>query len=887
MSPPEKVLLFFAELFSSISERVIQLFYYLGFMAQEWGLAERQRRRRAIRHTLLVLSALAVTGFGAYLFSSYKQYAQLIETRLATGRLQSRAGIYAAPRIVHTGQELAQEDLIPMLRRAGYATCDSLAVGCYTQGKQSIVFQSFTDPAGRASEKVEILFAQDRVDGISANGVLYDRFRLDPELLGFEADAQTAPLSYQDLPPDLVKSVLAVEGKDFTAQKGVNWRSALSALWRNIWPGSTPSGNNATITQKIVRNTYLLPERYLSGVFSESVQTVALERLRSREELLALYCDEVYLGQRGVTGVYGMAQGARMFFGKDLKDLTLAESATLAGLAGNPLRYAPDQRPEAALAQRNNVISLLLRDGAVAREQAEAATRAPIALAPYNLPEKAFAPYYASYASRFVGGKLAAAPVPDEASLRVYTALEPDVQAAAEKTLTQHLEQLNQTGKAQGALVALDAKSGQIVALVGGKDFRSSPLNRATDAARAPGATFMPFVYAAALEQGISPLEPVQDSPRAFTYEDAAYAPVNDGNVYANRPVPLRDGLVSSLNVVTTDVSLRLGLDKVVKLANSVGLPQKNFSPALALGVNETTPLALAAAYTAFANGGRYSPPTVIAQALDAHGNPLPVSDTDHSAVISPSTAFIVTHTLEAVMREGAGKPAREAIDEKTALAGKNSYTRDGWFVGYTPSLICAVWLGHDDNTPLAANGGEEALKVWTEFVKEATALRTFGGEEFAKPEEVRLFKVDLDNSQLANGYCDRSAETALLAEQVPAEECRQHNRETLSAKTAEPVKAPSLASAPLLVRGPKGVTLHVPRPQVSDSETVAPPKTTATANPAPASGPITQATPKRPVTPPLILAPPVLNTRPGAKPPTTTPVRRIAAKETPPRGFN
>ncbi len=886
MSPPETVILFIAEIFSTISERFVQALGYLGFTAQEWGLAERKKRRRAFLGAGLGLVLLSLVGLGAYLFSSYKDYARMIEARVAAGRLQSRAGLYAAPRTIFTGEELAPDGMKAMLQRAGYIACDAPSVGCYTLTDQSVIFYPYLDEGAKATDKVEVTFAKNSVEIISADGVSYDRYRLDPELLAHDAAAAdaTKALTYQELPPLLAKGIVAVEDKDFLTRRGADWRSAAGAVWRNLGPGNN---DTATITQKLARNTYLLPERALRGSFTESLLGLALEKQLSREEILALYCNEVYLGQRGATAIYGVAQGATAYFGKELANLTLAETATLIGLLQSPQRYAPDRRPDAALAQRNAVLAELVHAGLISGPEATTANQEALALAPYTPPATTLAPYFAAYANRLISDKLEAAPIADEGSLRVYTTLEPDVQRVAETTLQQHLAQLDQTNKGlppQGALVALDAKTGQIVALVGGRDYRASSLNRATDVARAPGAVFLPFVYATALEQGVSQLEPFNDAPRTFTYENAAYTPVNENNAYANRAVPLRDGLVSSLNVVTTDVSLRTGLNKIVNTANRVGLPQKNLTPALALGVNEATPLALASAYSAFPNGGQRAASGVLVQALDAHGSVFFASDNTPEKVFSPATAYMITHTLQAVMEEGAGKEARAAIDKKTALAGKNGTVRNGWFVGYTPSLVCAVWLGHDDNSPLAENGADLALKVWTEFIKEATAIRTFGGEQFSKPEEVRLFKVDLDNSKLANGYCERHAETALLLDQVPAEECAQHTNATLAGKTepAKPIIMLSTSSGKNIVPFPSKAPALPPAPA---PETTAPPVKAPVTQPVnepvqpPKSVPPPQA---RPVTPPLILAPPVVNTRPDKS--VNPPARRVAAKELSPR---
>jgi penicillin-binding protein 1B len=862
MSPPQAVLLFFAELVSTAHERIMQALFYLGFMAQEWGLAERQRRRKAIMLTLLSTALLGVAGVGAYLYFTFQSYARLAETRLAAGRLQSRAGLYAAPRTLFTGEELAPNELAPMLRRAGYAESDSPVVGHFSIRDETVAFHPFYDETHPTPETVTVNFAKGRVETMTADGVAFDRYRLEPELLAY-APAAAAPVRYEDLPPALVKGVRLVSGKHFLEGHGADWRAAWRSVWRNLWRSDDTPADDLTLTQRLARDTFLAPQRSLGGPLSEAFLALALERKRSRQDLLALYCNEVYLGQRGVTAVYGVAQGARVYFGKDLQQLSVAESATLVGLMQNPQRNAPETRPEAAKTQRDTLLALLLRDEAITREEAVAAINEPLALAPYAAPDNALAPYFTDYARRMLADKLHAAPVPDENSLRVYTTLAPDLQALAERVLQERLAAFDQSagGKPNGALVALDAKTGEVLTLAGGRDYKSSPVNQATDKLRAPGAIFQPLVYAAAFEQGVSPLEAFQDTPHTFTYENVLYRTANNDNLYSNRPVTTRDGLVASINTVTTDVALRAGFDKVVGLANRLGLPQKNLSPALALGFNETTPLALASAYASFANNGQRTPPAFFAHGYNAYNKDLLAApDAAPGQALSPNAAFMVTHLLKAVMTNGAGRPARALIDDKIALAGLAGAPRDGWFVGYTPSLVVAVWLGRDHDTPLADNATDTAQAVWAEFVKTASALRSFGGEDFARPEDVRLFNIDLDNELLANGYCEHQAEVALLPAQVPNEECRQHTRESLLAKNAS--GKPKLPAAP--VSAPA-------RPPTANAPAATPPPA-APPKVLPAPAPQRAANP--PAAPPLILAPPMLNTKPAA-----SPVRRPPAK--------
>ena len=304
--------------------------------------------------------------------------------------------------------------------------------------------------------------------------------------------------------------------------------------------------------------------------------------------------------------------------------------------------------------------------------------------------------------------------------------------------------------------------------MVGGRDYGQSQLNRVTDARRQPGSTFKPFVYAAALESGMSPLRKFADAPQEFIYDrKSSYRPGNYGGGYSMRDVWMRNGLVKSLNVVTVEVAIQTGLARVANTALTFGLPRPVPYPALALGTTETTPLQLAAAYAAFANGGVKIQPCVIAQSDSA---------AETKQVIQPATAFIITDMLEDVIDHGTAKTARGLIPG-TALAGKTGSSRDGWFVGFTPNLVCAVWIGFDDNKQLGLTGAEAALPVWTEFMKSAVDLRPeLGGKSFDQPDGVSIVEIDPDTDELATGKCPLHERVALPVEQAPVSECFRHN---------------------------------------------------------------------------------------------------------------
>ncbi|MGZ8844543.1 MAG: transglycosylase domain-containing protein, partial [Pyrinomonadaceae bacterium] len=561
------------------------------------------------------------------------------------------------------------------------------------------------------------------------------------------------------------------------------------ALIRNAGEESRLVGSQggSPITQQLVKNTYLTPERTLRRKFAEAMLSFTIERRLSKQDIFALYCNEIFLGQRGAIAVRGVGQAARIYFGKELKDLTLAEAATLAGMIQSPTRYSPVRQNEAAVARRNTVLGTMVRDGFITLAQAAAAAKEPVTVAAFDPARESVAPYFIDYVERRhpAGGAQASSLQTDledsdkmsanhrqDAGAPTITTLDLDLQKLAADAIKHQLESLDKIYKPRGltpqaALVAIDPNTGNVLAMIGGRDYAESQLNRASDAQRQPGSVFKPLVYAAALESGMSPLRMFRDAPQEFIYDrKLKYRPQNYGGGFSMRDVSMRDGLIKSLNVVTVDVAIQTGLARVANTALKFGLPRPKPYPALALGTTEATPLQIAAAYAAFANGGKKVHPQVVAGDV--------ASETDPA--ITPTTAFMITDMLRGVVDHGTARAARGLI-KNTAIAGKTGTSRDGWFVGYTPNLVCAVWIGFDDNRQLGLTGAEAALPAWAEFMKSAVDLRPeLGGKYFAQPEGVTVAEIDPDTDGLATGKCPAHELVALLTEQAPTSECFRHN---------------------------------------------------------------------------------------------------------------
>jgi penicillin-binding protein 1B len=739
------------------------------------GLFLAGAQSRKVRFTVII-ALLALISLGAFFINSYRSYAKIVEARLARGYLVSRAGIYAAPRTLRPGQKLSPAALAVALRRAGYLNEDNASEiwnGSFSFRNDAVEIRP--NNTGGLPSVLRVSFdSEGRIAQLTGDEVTLDSFTLAPESLTNDTltkGGARRQLNFKDIPPVMVQAITSIEDRRFFDHPGLDVFGIARALLRNAGDERLGQGGS-TITQQLVKNTYLTPERTLRRKYAEAMLAFTLERRLSKEDIFALYCNEVYLGQRGVIAIRGIDQAARVFFGKDLPDLTLAEFATLAGMIQSPSRYSPVRHNDAARTRRNTVLGTMVRDGFIPLATAATAAQEPLALADFDPARESAAPYFIDYVNRLAETGVGVPPAdPAQDAHATVTTLDLDLQQLAATAVRHQLERLDKIYKPRGltpqvAMVALDPKTGNVLAMIGGRDYAESQMNRVTDAQRQPGSVFKPFVYAAALESGMSPLRMFKDAPQEFTYDRKfKYRPANYGGGFSMRNVPMRNGLIKSLNVVTVDVAMQAGLVRVANTAQEFGLPRPAPYPALALGTTEATPLQIATAYAAFANGGKFIRPNVFAQA----------ENLEPAQVIQPTTAFMITDMLEGVIDHGTARAARRLISN-TALAGKTGTSRDGWFIGYTPNLVCAVWIGFDDNRQLGLTGAEAALPVWTEFMKSAVDLRPeVGGKSFDEPEGITIAEIDPETDELAGSKCPTHERVAILTAQAPTSECFRH----------------------------------------------------------------------------------------------------------------
>lgn len=705
--------------------------------------------RRLLSPIVIIPLAIVATVTIAFLVYYWMTFSGRIDNLLSGEVFTRSAGIYAAPKQLRVGQTLSQEALLSFLQRAGYVEkgqqADKARGRYYVSGAIVDVEPSdnTTVDGQRQFQRVRIQFAKNgKTIGSLSELDTNDRLEkawLEPELISSVTGRDRSKrkiIGFNDLPPHLIKAITVTEDRSFFEHYGVNLRGILRALVRRY--DSDPNSpiarqGGSSITQQLVKNLLLSPEKTLRRKVAEAYMSIILETRLTKEQIFNLYCNQVYLGQQSGFSINGFGEAADAYFNKDVTNLTLPEAAFLAGLIRSPNRYNPYHEINTATARRNQVLDTMAETGAVSAEEAAQAKQSPLQVASTKgRIDISDAPYFADYVQSQLGDMIAGPGAAEH--LRIYTTVDLDLQRAAYAAVTKQLAALDKIqakrfapGTLQAALVAMNAKTGEIVAMVGGRDYSKSQLNRASDAMRQPGSVFKPFVYATALNTAYDPVPRVItpattyiDEPKTFTFDNQEYSPGNFGDSYSRAPVTLRDALVHSLNVITVDVAMEVTIGRVMNLAAKAGLPKPARSyPAMALGTSEASPLQVTSAYTAFATLGTRASPVAINRITTGSGVTLAAPTPQKSEVFRPDVAYVMTSFMKDVVNRGTAAKVR-ARGFKGNVAGKTGTSRDGWFAGYTPNLVCVVWVGFDDGSQLGLTGANSALPIWTDFMSTA-----------------------------------------------------------------------------------------------------------------------------------------------------------------------
>jgi penicillin-binding protein 1B len=769
-------------------------------------------RSPVLRAAVSILILFALFCFGVFAFF-YVKYDTIITKKMSGQIFSTSAKIYARPVMVHPGDKFSSSDIATLLRRSGYLDADNRADS--PMGTYRMISGGIEVLPGAASyhstDGAKILNGSDgRVDrilGVGTNsGASLDSYELEPVLVTalFQGQDRTKRqiLTYNDLPKVMVDSVLAIEDRKFFEHGGINWLSLVGSFVTDLRSTGIRRGGS-TITMQISRGFFLTPEKKITRKLTEMLIAIELEQRFNKQQIFELYANQVYLGQRGSYSINGFGEAARSYFGKDIKEITLPEAAMIAGIIQSPNILNPYKRPEKVLERRNIVLDSMVETEAITREQCEAAKAAPLKLSAPNV-EASDAPYFVDLVKDTLASKHSESDL-NENAYRIYTTIDPDLQHAAAEAVAEGIKLVDdqvakqrirrvKTGKGkdskveetkaagpvpQVALVAMDPHTGEVLALVGGRNYGFSQLNHAI-AKRPTGSIFKPFVYAAAMNsaltaQGTDPVYTqvslIDDSPTNFEFDGKEYDPRNYKNEYHGQ-VTARYALQMSLNNATVKLAEMVGYDKVADLARSAGIASVKATPAAALGAYDASPIEMAGAYTVLANNGVRVDPQLIHSMRTANGDVVEDFHNDKRPVLDPRVAYVVTNMMQNVIDHGTGFTVRTRGFTAPA-AGKTGTSHDAWFAGYTTNLLCVVWVGYDDYSDLKLAGGSTAGPIWAEFMKKAVRLPQYSNTgNFAPPTGVVTVALDKTTNLLSTASCPDGYNSAFVEGSEPKDTC-------------------------------------------------------------------------------------------------------------------
>jgi penicillin-binding protein 1B len=735
---------------------------------------------------------LAVTSY------FYVSFSRMIDARMQGEFQRTDPRIFARPLTIRRGQRMTMPQMIERLNEIGYTHRvpveqpgqfafgrDSLAViprsGDRPGQTVRFIFTPTTPKGGGILQGIEVLGKKERIEALKLEAPLITALVNE----GREK-RRDVPLSV--IPPRMIQAVIAIEDRRFYDHSGVDWIGTTRAVFTNIFGNKKYLGGGSTITQQLVKNTFLTSmwgmakarEKDPRRKFTEWLMSVALERRLSKDKVLELYLNDIDLGQRGSFAIRGVPEAARLFFAKDVSNLSLVEAATIAGVIQAPSRYNPFNNPERAKERRNTVLKAMVETGFISQDAHDRATREPVQIVARALESEA--PHFVDYLTQELQERTKATGAVD-----VYSTLDLHLQRIAQDAVRDGLIRVDgmlnkrRPRIPQAALIAIDPRTGEILAMVGGRSYNQSQYNRAVTAKRQPGSVFKPFVYLAAFERAaeegrtdITPATIVDDSETSFTFNNQLWTPGNYDKEY-DGPITLRRALALSRNLATIKVAESTGFDHVAALWRKfgIGTPPKGY-PSIALGVFEASPFEIATAYTVFPNGGTVRPLRAVARIVGA-GKEYPIEMPPVKQIARKDTTFLVTNMMRSVLNEGTGASARGngfTLDG----AGKSGTTndlRDAWFVGFTPELLTVVWVGLDDNQALGLSGSQAALPIWTQFM--SRALAGHANQAFDVPPGIVFVEIDRDTGKIATPICPRIYREAFAAGTEPVETCAVH----------------------------------------------------------------------------------------------------------------
>ena len=803
------------------------------------------------RHRLLrgvLIAALACLVVGAIVFGyMYFKYQKIVDDRLASGPIFANVEqIYAAPREVRVGQRLTASFIAQDLRRAGYNTNPQL--GTFTINGNSITIKpgpqsyhstdgatittgasSNADPASDSSSGPEYIVTSITAD----NGAPLAAYQLEPQLITALSEdkgrTKRRLVTYQEIPPQMVQAVTAIEDRRFFEHGGVNYVRMTECVVRDILAGRRECGGS-TLTQQLAKNFFLTPDKTISRKIAELMITYQLEARFSKPEIFAMYANEMNLVHRGSYEIDGVSEASQTLFGKDLRQLDLAQIATIAALFQNPSYRNPYRHKDRAIERRNLVLDAMVETGAITRADADRAKAEPLVLA-NSAVDAGEAPYFVDLVHDQLAQRLGDQELGHD-SLRIYTSLDPELQRAASEAVEVGMKNVDDMVRKlhkkndpditypQVALVALNPHTGQILALVGGRNYGISQLNHATSE-RPTGSIFKPFVYAAAYNTSLSgtslgdegvftALTKLDDDPQDFGTNGQSYTPGNFVRGEYPGMVTAAQAIAHSLNIATIALAQMVGYDNVAALARSAGIVNARGTPSVAIGTYNATPIDMSGAYTVFANGGVHLKPWMLASVRNTNGDIVADFAPEAKQVLDPRTAYLTQSLLEFTAAYGTAASIRNHGFTAPAAA-KTGTEHDVWFAGYSSNLLCIIWVGNDDYTDIShglthpLQGADTAAPIWAEFMNRAIKLPQYSDMKgFSAPDGVQIVPVDRNTWLPADSTCPEDYSFAFLDGTVPNSTCSHMGaspqsllQRLFSGGTANPNAAPTPPANP------------------------------------------------------------------------------------------
>ncbi|MDH3211419.1 MAG: PBP1A family penicillin-binding protein [Myxococcales bacterium] len=745
-------------------------------MRKNYGVELSKRRRRSFRAWAAAVLAIATIPL---LLLALALLQSDVESRFgeAFRRLPSR--VYSRPLILRPGMSPERAGLREHLERAGYRPAAGPAVGPreFAAGEWEWVIRDQSD--GAATLRLD---RRGRIESIrDARRRFLAALEVEPAPIGAFYDASAKdrePVRLAEVPPHLVEAILAMEDQHFFQHRGLDLKRIGGAFLANLRAQRVVQGGS-TLTQQLVKNVYLTHERSLGRKLREALIAVMLERRHSKEEILEAYLNEVYLGQSGSVGIHGVGRAARHYFARSVGEIDLAQSALLVGILPGPSLYSPFRNPEDARERRDFVLGQLLAQDRIAEPEYRAAVAAPLALGPRPVSERSAA-YFVDFLRQGLEARYTAESLESD-GFAIYTTLDARLQRLAERALRRGLERLEASrpelvrpeSPLEGAVVALDPHSGDILALVGGRDYGRSQFDRASEARRQPGSVFKPVVALAALarrdgEGATFTLATVLvDEPLLVPGVDAEgeernWEPENHDLSFRG-PVTLREAIEDSLNVPMARLGQQLGPARIAATARRLGIESRlAVVPSLALGSSEVTPLEMTRAYGVLAAGGVKTSPRALLRVVERSGTLREETLVERDVVFDPAEAWLVTSALVGVIERGTGRGLR-GWGYRGEVAGKTGTTndyRDAWFIGYTPDLVAGVWVGFDDGESIGLTGAGAALPIFAEFL--TAAVGTAGRSAFGLPPGIERVSVVAKAGHPAGLRCNGAPEVFL-----------------------------------------------------------------------------------------------------------------------------